>query len=490
MEDANIKEKAINSIKWTTIAEVFTRLLQPLTAIILARLLSPQEFGVVGVAIIVISFSQIFWEAGLGKTIIQADKDISITATVTFWTNVILSLLIYIAIFTVAPKVGQIYGDPVLTPLILKVLGIQVVIQAFSVVQNALFQRDLNFKILFLIRIMSAFIPLLITMPLALIGMGVWALVWGSLAGTLFQSVALWLFSSWRPSITYNWIIALRAWQFSRWVILEGILAWFYNWADSVLLGVYLGTKDLGLYRTANIFIVMVFGVGINPLLSILYPMFSRIQNDRNVLVATFGKAVRLVTAVVLPVALILSLFGNQIADIVFGDKWIGLGQIISFLAIVQGWSWFQGGINSEAYKAIGRPDVNPKLMAIALIYYLPIYFFSLSKGFELFLWARLLVCVGTFPLHIWFLTKTLKLSPFFLWDRSKITWLSVAVTGIVILIVQNFMVFHPVHMIGKLMVLSMLLGISLITYVGTTAIVDLKFAKEVVSLSRRALTL
>lgn len=487
MEQDDVRTRAVNAVKWTTAAEAISRFLQPLAAIILVRLLSPVEFGIVGVAVMVISFSQIFWEAGLGKAIIQAEKEVNATANVTFWTNIVLSAFVYLLIFTAAPKIGNVYGDPVLTPVVLRVLGIQVVIQAFSLVQSALFQRVLNYRVLFYIRLIAACMPIVITIPLALMEFGVWSLVIGTLSGTLVQSFALWRFSSWRPAMYYNLSIAKRVGTFGLWLTLEGVLGWFYNWADSMLLGAFLGVKEFGLYHTGNIIIGMSFGFFVNPLLSILFPMFSRIQNDRKLLIKSFGKSVRLVTAVALPVAIGLFLLGDQIAGVLFGSKWAGLGRVISFLALVHGWAWFVSGVNSEAYKAIGRPDLSPKLMAFGMLYYLPVYFFAAPRGLETFLWARLLVCFLSLPIHIWVLSKIFGLSPVFLWKQSKISWVAAAAMGTAVFVIGSIIDINSPSWIRNIIVLGSIIGIGATIYIGTTVLLDRKYAMEIWALCRRA---
>jgi PST family polysaccharide transporter len=479
MTAAEIKERAVKAVKWTALAEIASRAAQPLVTLVLARLLSPNEFGIVGVAIMVISFSQVFWEAGLSRALIQTESDSEQAANVVFWTNIALSVLVYMLLFFVAPTIGSVYHDATIAP-VLRVLGLQVVILAFASVQNALFQRGLNFKVVFWARLATSLLPGFVSIPLALQGYGVWALVGGTLVGTLTQVVILWILSPWRPARTYNFSTALKLGRFGFWVALEAILGWFYNWADSMLLGAYLGVRELGLYRTGTTVVMLAFGVLLNPILPVLYSSLCRFQNDLDQLRQAFSKAARLTITVALPVSVGLFILGERITDVLFGDKWVGLGQVVAFIALVQGWSWFVAGSNFEAYRAIGRPDVFPKLMAFALVYYLPVYFFAAPRGLEVFLWARLCVSLVSLPIHIWLIVRILGLSPLFLWNQSRFSWFAVGVMGVLIYTANSLIGPHYGRWTEQIAILGFLIGLGGMAYTAVLAILDRKFVREV----------
>jgi len=327
---------------------------------------------------------------------------------------------------------------------------------AFASVQNALFQRGLNFKVVFWTRLATSLLPGFVSIPLALQGYGVWALVGGTLAGTLAQVVVLWILSPWRPAKKYDFSTALKLGRFGFWVALEAMLGWFYNWADSLLLGAYLGVRELGLYRTGTTVVMLAFGVLLNPILPVLYSSLCRFQDEPDRLRQIFSKAARLTMTIALPVAVGLFLLGGRIAD-VFGDKWAGLGTVIAFIALVQGWSWFVSGANGEAYRAMGRPDVFPKFMAFALLYYSPVYFLAAPRGLETFLWTRLLVSLIGFPIHVWLLVRLLRFSPRFLWDQSKLSWLAVGVMGLLLYIANGLIGVRYQNWIEQLTILAFL---------------------------------
>jgi O-antigen/teichoic acid export membrane protein len=275
MED--IKTKAIQSVKWTASSEIASRAIQPIVMLVLARLLTPADFGVVGVAIIAIGLAQIFQDFGLGKTLIQRETDIEESANIVFWTNLVLSFFIYLTLFVSAPIISTFFHDERISN-VLKVLCVQIILISLTTVHQALFQRNFQYKYLFFIRLFSAVVPGLVSIPMALSGYGVWSLVFGTLAGTIAQVFIFWGISKWRPKLDYDFQLAKQLYGFSSWVVLEAFLGWIILWGDSIILGHFIGVKELGVYRVGVTFLMIIFGIFFNPILPVAYSAFSRLS--------------------------------------------------------------------------------------------------------------------------------------------------------------------------------------------------------------------
>lgn len=419
MEDSkqNITAKAVGSLKWSALMEIVSRTAQPLIFIILARLLTPDDFGVLTTAMIAISFAQMFWDAGLSKALIQTKETPEEAAHVVFWTNIALGLLIYILLFAMAPAIAIFFKSPA-SEFVLRVLGIQIILASLTSVQQALFVRDLDFRGLFWIKLFTAFVPGLFSIPLAFYGYGVWALVAGSLAGQIINLCLLWNKSSWRPRFRYDSLMARSLFTFGFWVLLESIGAWLIVWGDNIIVGRFLGIHDLGVYRTAWMLVTIIFGLILNPFLSVLYPTFSRLQDDLPALKNTFHRVNRVIFALALPIGTGLLLVGPETAALLFGEKWQGLGFVLGVLGFMNGMAWLVG-INAELYRAMGRPDMNTKLMYAQLLYYLPAYYLAAQYGLETFTITRLAVAVVATPIHIYLCVKLLRVSAFYLWQEG-----------------------------------------------------------------------
>ena len=285
----HVINRAVSSVKWSALKEIVSRFVSPLVTIILARLLTPEDFGVVAVAMIAISFSGMFWEAGLGRALIQTKEEASSAANIVFWSNLILSVLTYVIIFFLSPWLAIFFKCPA-AENVLKVLGIMMPLNAITIVQQSLLQKQINFKELFWIKFISVFIPGLFSIPLAFWGWGVWALVAGTLAGSAANCILLWIRNPWRPTFTYNWKAAKKLLIFGAWVFGESLAAWFFVWGDNLIIGKFLRIEDLGVYRLAFTISVTIYATGLNPVINVLYPAFSSLQDDPENLKAVFHK--------------------------------------------------------------------------------------------------------------------------------------------------------------------------------------------------------
>jgi len=385
------------ALKWSFLGEIASKAVTPVVFVVLARLLTPEDFGVVAAATMVISFSQIFWEAGMGNAIIQYRGERTVAANAAFWINNALGLLVAGALVASSGLVAdRVFHDPRVAP-VLQVMALQVLLSASVSIHIALLQKDLNFRHLFWVRLATVAIPGLASIPLAWYGMGYWALVAGTLAGQVFQVALLWKTSSWRPRFTFYRFIARKLVSFGGWVAVTALLSWFYLWADSLIVGIYLGSHELGLYRTGNAFVMMIYGLIFGPLMPVLYSHLSAVSHDRARIREIMTNVIRMLTFLSLPLAVIIAANANLIGDLVFGPKWTGISLVIAVMALTHGVSWVVSA-NGEAYRAIGMPSTETKAMGLSLGIYLIGYLVSIQHGFEAFVWTRLgLVFVGAF---------------------------------------------------------------------------------------------
>jgi O-antigen/teichoic acid export membrane protein len=404
----NIKTAVIKSVKWTALSEITSHSIQPIVTLILARLLTPADFGVVGVAMIAIGLAQIFQDFGLGKTLIQRETEVEKCANIVFWTNLTLSIVIYIIIFLTAPFLSKFFHEPKVIN-VLRVLSLQIILLSFIVAHRALFQRNFQFKQLFFIQLSSSAVRGLVSISLALLGYGVWALVFGSLAGAFVQILLFWKFSQWRPNLSYDVQLAKQLFAFSIWIVLEAFLIWIILWGDSLILGHFLGVKEMGIYRVGVTVLTLVFGIFFNPLLPVAYSAFSRLQSNQDELKQLFLKLTKMIAFISLPLGVNLVILSKPISLVIFGQKWSGIEVVIAILGIKEAISWLVG-LNPEIYRAVGRPDINTKLLISAVIYYLPIYFLAAPYGLLVFCISRLAVTIVAMGLHIFVANRILGL--------------------------------------------------------------------------------
>ena len=458
-----IIEKATKSVKWSAFMEIVSRAISPIVYVILARLLAPRDFGIVATAMIVINFSRMFWDAGLGKALMQTNERTDTAANIVFWTNLVLGILIYLAIYVAAPHIASFFNSPDSMP-ILRVLGILVIVDSLSSVQQSLFMRELDFRKLFWMTLGSALVPGVFSIPLAFAGYGVWALVAGALASSVARSGSLWFLSTWRPTVQFDVRLARQLFRFGVWVIGESIASWFFAWGDRFLVGKFLGMEALGVYRLAFVIANMIFGLALNPFLPVLYPTFCRLHNDSNILKDAFHRVNKVIITLSLPMGTGLMLIAPLLSSSLFGEKWNGLGVVLGIIGFMLGLAWTVG-INTELYRAMGRPEVNTKLMIVCALLYFPAYFAAAHHGLVLFTFTRLAVTllIGI-PIQVFVCSRMLRVSNLYLWHDGKATFLSTLSMASIVTIQKWFFASHGGNA-HPFMILFIMVLTGMITY-------------------------
>jgi O-antigen/teichoic acid export membrane protein len=422
-----------DAIKWSFLSEIASKAVTPLVFVILARLLTPEDYGVAAAATMVISFSQVFWDAGMSKALIQFQGERTAAANAAFWVNCLLGLVVVSILLLSADFVAnRVFHDPRVAA-VLRVLTLQVLLTAIASVHTALLQKDMKFKPLFWVRLLTVTAPALVSIPVAWQGMGYWALVAGALVGQAVQVLVLWRIIAWRPSLSFDGEVARRLSRFGAWVAVSGLSGWFYLWADSLIVGMHLGAHDLGLYRTGNAFVMMIYGVLFGPLLPVLYSHLSSIQEDRARVSHTLAKVIRTITFVSVPTGFVLYGLAEPIGQIVFGVNWSGVGEVIAILGLTHGFAWIVGA-NGEAYRAIGRPDCETKMLAGTLPVYLLAYWISIQHGFTVFMWTRFALALCGATVHMWVARAIMGLSV----TRTALYILKIAAVGLPLVLLAH----------------------------------------------------
>ncbi len=398
-----------HALTWSFLGEVASRTLAPLVFLILVRFLAPSDFGVLTAALAIVSFSQLFCDAGLASALIQRQDRPEDSANAVFWMNSVFAAIVAVVLSASASHIGAFFGDDRVIAVV-QVLSIQVLLAATGSVHTALLQKQLDFKRLFWIRVIAAGAPATASIPLAIHGAGYWALVGGVLCGQLIQTLALWKLGNWRPHWGIDTRLARQLLSFGKWAMLSGILGWCYGWLDTIVVGRYLGAHEMGLYRVGNTFVGMIFGLAFSSLLPVLYSYFSQTQGDLPKLRSSLDLALRAIATVSLPVGALIFWFRLPVEQLVFGDAWAGIGSFIGILALTQGTAWLVGA-NGEVFRAVGKPHLESLIMGVPLIAYLVTYLLAIQQGITVFLYARFgLVLLALIP-HIWLLRHAIGFS-------------------------------------------------------------------------------
>lgn len=381
--------------KWSGITEIATKLIVPVVNMVLARLLTPEAFGVVATITMVISFAELFTDAGFQKYIVQHEfrdeVELNNSTNVAFWTNLCFSALICLVIFLFREPIANLVGSPGLGNSI-SIASLLIIIAAFSSLQMARYKRDFDFKTLFFVRVGSALIPLVVTIPLAILLRNYWALLIGNIASHTFNAVVLTVKSKWRPSFYFNWKLLKEMFSFSIWTLLESIIIWLTSYIGIFIVGSYLDDYYLGLYKTSMSTVNAYMSIITSAVIPVLFSALSRYQNDEINFHKTYYSFQRIVAVFVLPMGVGIYLFRELVTQILLGSQWmeasgfIGLWGLTSAVIIV--YSYFA----SEVHRSKGKPKISLATQTLHLLFVIPALLISVKLDFKTLYITRSLI--------------------------------------------------------------------------------------------------
>lgn len=383
-----IRPATASALRWSILGEAATRIASPVVLLVLAALLSPEDFGVVAAATVVIALAQALSEAGLGRAIVQRQDRVHDAATTGFWMNLAFALLLAAALVFCAPAIARFFDAPDVAP-VTAVLALQLPLAALGTIHTALLQRELAFRRIFFARLASATLPALVSVPMALAGHGYWALVLGSLAGQAVQAIILWHRAPWSPRPAFDVQLAGELIAFGKWAMASAVFAWAFGWLDTVVVGHYLGTATMGLYRTGASLVLLAFGLVFAPLLPVVYSLMARTAGDPGRISANVMEFASSAMALSLPVAAIALAVGPEVDALLGESGWHGIGNVMALFAVAQAFAWLVGA-NGEAYRALGKPQVETWIMGVSLLAYAAGYLAVIGAGLTALLLMRI----------------------------------------------------------------------------------------------------
>lgn len=322
MKSTISKIKVIQSVSWSGMSQVVSQGFQLIVSIILARLLLPEDFGVIGIALVFIAFMSTISELGLGAAIIQR-KDINEKhLSTSFWVNIFLGIILCTITLVIAPLIADFLEESSIISVI-SVLSIGFVISSFGIVHRALLLKKIDFKKVAIVEIGSAVFFGITSIILAIFGFGVWSLVAGSLVKNFTSLIFLWVVCSWRPLMIFDFRSFKELFHFGKNVMGSGIIQRIIFNADYFLVAKFLGATSLGLY-------ILAYEIAFFPLMKIspaisrvMFPVFSAVQNDNNKLKNGYLKMIKYTSMVTFPLLAGLIVIAPKFIPVLVGEKWV-----------------------------------------------------------------------------------------------------------------------------------------------------------------------
>lgn len=362
----SLKQKTAKGILWSGVEQFSVQIIQFLLNLIMARILSPQEYGLVGMILVFIAIAQTFVDSGFANALIRKQNREEVDYSTAFYFNVVIGVFVYFILFFTSPFISQFYDEPLLEPLT-KVIGLTIFFNSLGIVPRARYTISIDFKTQAKATTTSVIISGVVGIWMAYNGYGVWAIVWQSVIRNGLNVLLLWLFARWLPLFRFSWRSFCEMWSFGYKLLLSGLLNTIYNNVYQLLIGKVFSAVDLGNYTRANQFAAFPSS-NMNSVISrVTYPILSAIQEDDVRLERVYRKYLRLSAFIVFPLMVGLSALAEPLIISVLTEKWraaIILLQIICFSMM-----WYPiHAINLNLLQVKGRSDLFLKLEIIKKI--------------------------------------------------------------------------------------------------------------------------
>ena len=345
--------RTAKGILWAAVDKFGIVMLQFVINIVLARLLTPNDFGLVGMIMIFIAVSQTLIDGGFASALIQkVDASQTDYSTIFYW-NILFSAVLYLGIFVAAPWVEGFFMIEGLGEL-LRALGVVVVINALTLVQRTILRKSLDFRTIAIVDVLSCGISAGIAIYMSFHGCGAWSIVGMQISNALLATLLFWSMSKWRPMLAFSVKSFRSLFSYGGYLLIANIMQDVCTHIQGVVIGRNFSASQTGLYSQAKKMDEVASMTIPSLLCQVLFPLYSEMQNDKEALVDMLRGNMRMISFVIFPLMMLLIIIAHPVFILLYGDKWVDAVPYFQVLCI--------GGFFSSLYNfnyyvvaAVGR---------------------------------------------------------------------------------------------------------------------------------------
>jgi O-antigen/teichoic acid export membrane protein len=370
----NLRKQTLSGLGWSAASQILGQVLQFVTTAILSRILSPREYGLLGMVVVFTGFAATFSDLSLGASIIQK-RDVSERhLNSVFWLNVLIGGLLTLVFVLAAPLIARFYGEPSLR-LLTMVVAINFVLNSVNIVQSALLEKALNFRAKFWINIVAITISAAVALTMVFTGAGIWSLVAQSLVTTVVITGVMWCLSPWRPNLSFDLSAIRELMRFSNHLVGFSIINYWSRNFDKLVIGRVLGSAALGVYGLASRLMQLPLTNVTNVTHSVMFPALSAMQSNVESTRRVYLRANRMIALLTFPMMIGLSALAEPTILAVYGNKWrdaVGIVQILCFAGMSQSvyntasWIFFSSG-KTDTFFRLGVYATFVRVVGIAV---------------------------------------------------------------------------------------------------------------------------
>ncbi len=378
-KSGDLAHKTVKGIAWSALSFIASKGVTFLSTLILARLLAPDDFGLMALGLMAVAYLDTFGGFGVGNVIIYRQDDLERNSNVAFSLSLLINSSLAVIGFIASPWVAAFFNDPRLTD-ILRVLSLTLIISGLGSIHQARMSRELQFRRSFIPETGKTIAKAIVSIGMALLGFGVWSLVWGQIAANLAATTLYWIYANWRPRLALDLGVAWSQLRYSINILFLEIMGMVQQNLDYLIIGKRFDTTQLGYYTIAFRVPELAIIYACSMVSRVLFPVFSKIQGDLGALREGYLNTLRYVSLYTIPAGVGIALVTSEFVTVAYGDQWlpaIPLMQVLSLYAILYSVAYNAG----DVYKATGRPDILAKLSVVELVIAVPLLWIGATYG-------------------------------------------------------------------------------------------------------------
>lgn len=379
MSEQTLKQATTKGLFWSSVERFSNQGVQFVFSIILARLLSPSDYGIIAMVTIFFAVAQSFVDSGFSNALVRKTDRVEEDLSTCFYFNIGVGIIAYIVLFLIAPLVANFYNQPILSPII-RITGLEVMLNSLCVVQQALFTIKIDFKSQAKITLSATVISGIVGILLAYQGYGIWALVWQGVASSIVRMGLLWLMSKWRPRTGFSKSSFNYLFGYGSKLLASGLLDTIYNNIYPIVIGKFYNPAQLGNYSRALGWAQLPSANITSILQRVTFPVLSAIQDDTLRLQNSYRRLLKLSAFIVFPLMMGLAAIASPLIRVILTAKWDGCVlylQILCFALML----YPIHAINLNLLQVKGRSDIFLRLEIIKKIIGVVILIITIPLG-------------------------------------------------------------------------------------------------------------
>lgn len=450
----SLKQKAINGIAWNSLGKIGAGLVNMLITIILARILTPRDFGLLEILIVFSVISEAFVDSGFSQAIIRDKNASNKDLTSIFYTNIIIAFVIYVLLFIFSPFIANFFNEPTLVNLS-RVVFLVIIFNSMSIIQEANYSRNINFKSPTLAALSAMFISGLVSIYMAYNGSGIWALAFNLVLFSFFRLIFLWTFSNWRPKGGISLLSIKKYFSFGSNMLIISVVDKIVTNLESVLIGRVYTKTELGFFsqgKKLNSNFTQALSAVVQ---RVTYPILAKVGDDKQRLKNGYRKIIGYTMLIMIPLSFGIIGSSENLISVLLGSKWLPASKYLQLWTIM-GLFLSLHTYYTNIFLVLNRTRFYLNLSLIKQLSKIIIIVFLINSGVMTLLWGIVIISTLTSLLYVFFGGRLINYTFIELFNDLKIIIFSSFVSSSTIHILGLFLKNSNVFLVFTIQIILM----------------------------------